>query len=54
MVKVFNKVLILLKWFVINVVIYKEGYSVLEYNDFMGSGCYFKFNVVLKKLKCGG
>ena len=48
MAKVLNKALISSKRFAINVVTYKEGHSVLEHNDPMGSGRYFKFNVVLK------
>ena len=54
MAKELNKALISSKRFAINVVTYKEGHSVLEHNDPMGSGRYFKFNVVLKKPKRGG
>ena len=54
MAKVLNKAIISSKRFAINVVTYKEGHSVLEHNDPMGRGRYFKFNVVLKKPKRGG
>ncbi|GGW82663.1 2OG-Fe(II) oxygenase [Alteromonas halophila] len=38
----------------VNLVTYHEGHRVLEHNDPMGSGRYFKFNVVLKKPQKGG
>ncbi len=38
MAKVLNKAIVSSKRFAINVVTYKEGHSVLEHNDPMGSG----------------
>ena len=54
MANVLNKAIVSSIRFAINVVTYKEGHRVLEHNDPMGSGRYFKFNVVLKKPELGG
>jgi hypothetical protein len=54
MANVVNNALFPSKRLAINVVTYKEGHSVLEHNDPMGSGRYYKFNVVLKKPERGG
>jgi len=52
--KVFNNAIFSSKRLAINVVTYKEGHRVLEHNDPMGSGRYYKFNVVLKHPEKGG
>jgi hypothetical protein len=51
---VVNYALFSSKRLAINVVTYKEGHRVIEHNDPMGSGRYYKFNVVLKKPERGG
>ncbi len=54
MANVVNNALFSSKRLAINVVTYKEGHRVLEHNDPMGRGRYYKFNVVLKKPERGG
>lgn len=54
MAKVLNHPIFSSRRFAINVVTYQEGHRVLEHNDPMGAGRYFKFNVVLKKPEQGG
>lgn len=54
MTKVRNKVLLSSKRVSLNLVTYPQGHSVLRHNDPMGSGRYFKLNIVLKKASEGG
>lgn len=54
MAKVRNKVLFSSKRVSLNLVTYPQGHKVLHHHDPMGSGRYFKFNVVLKKARKGG
>lgn len=51
---VVNRSLLTLRRLTINLVTYPEGHSVMRHNDPIGSGSYYKFNVVLKKPLEGG
>ncbi|WP_026294447.1 hypothetical protein [Salinimonas chungwhensis] len=54
MTKVFNTTLLRSRRLSVNIVTYHEGHRVLQHNDPMGSGRYFKFNMVLIKPTKGG
>ncbi|MEL0618014.1 hypothetical protein V6243_14390 [Cobetia marina] len=54
MARVINRSLLDLRRLTINLVTYPEGHSVMRHNDPMGSGSYYKLNIVLKKPRQGG
>ncbi len=54
MPRVSNRSLLELQRLTINLVTYPQGHSVMRHNDPMGSGSYYKLNVVLGKPKQGG
>lgn len=54
MSKVINRSLLHFRRLSVNLVTYPEGHGVLRHHDPMGSGSYYKLNVVLKKPKEGG
>ncbi|MCO7231487.1 MULTISPECIES: hypothetical protein [unclassified Cobetia] len=51
---VINRSLLDLRRLTINLVTYPEGHSVMRHNDPMGSGSYYKLNVILKQPPLGG
>ncbi|WP_218353139.1 2OG-Fe(II) oxygenase [Alteromonas lipotrueiana] len=54
MAKVTNKPLFSFKGVALNLVTYPTGHQVLRHHDPMGSGRYYKLNIVIKKPEAGG
>ncbi|MCU7555102.1 2OG-Fe(II) oxygenase [Alteromonas sp. ASW11-19] len=54
MTKVTNQTLFSARRLSVNLVTYPQGHKVLRHNDPMGSGRYYKLNVVLQKPEKGG
>lgn len=54
MARVINRSLLDVRRLTINLVTYPQGHRVMRHNDPMGSGRYYKLNIVLKKPRQGG
>lgn len=54
MSRVINRCLLNLRRLTVNLVTYPEGHSVMRHHDPMGSGRYYKFNIVMIKPEEGG